>query len=301
MIIDSCCDLPANVVNCEGVRLVPYPYFFGDEELRDDLWQSASAHDFYERMRKGETPTTAQVPIRALEEAFLTSIEEGMPAVYLCLSSALSGSYNTAQLVRDRLMEAHPDAELYVVDTLLASSGEGLLVYEALRQLERGLTARELTEWAEEARNFAHIYFMVDDLDALKRGGRIPSSVAFAGSKLDVKPILHMPADGTLAMKGIARGRKKGLKQLASLFAERGDKAASQYVVAGSSECSEDVQRLSDLICKDGFEPLLIEGIVGPVIGSHVGPGMVELAFWGPDRREDVSVADRIARKVKGE
>lgn len=221
--------------------------------------------------------------------------------MYLSFSSALSGSYDQALNVRDQVLAQHPDAELHVVDTHLASTGEGLLVLEALRQQERGMTAAELAAWAAEACYFVNIYFMVDDLEALRRGGRIPSSVAVAGAKLDVKPLLWIAVDGSLAIKGIARGRKKGLKQLALLYAERVDRSSdTTYVCTGTADCARDVRKLEVYIAKEGCEPLFVEGNVGPVVGSHVGPGMVALAFWGPDKHKELSVADRIARKVKG-
>ena len=221
--------------------------------------------------------------------------------MYLCFSSGLSASYDQACLVADTVRADYPDFELYVVDTHLASTGEALIVFEALRQQERGLTASQMAEWALEAQYFVNVYFMVEDLECLHRGGRIPSSVAVVGSKLDVKPILLIPADGTLSVKGVARGRKKGLKQLAEIFNERADKVDMQpYVCVGNADCEKDMKRLEEIIKKDGIEPLFVEGTIGPVIGSHVGPGMVSIAFWGPDKREQVSVADRIARKVRG-
>lgn len=301
LIIDSCCDLPFDLIDREGVGLIRFPYFFGTEEFADDLWRSADSHGFYERMRKGEQPTTAQLSIPVLTEAFEKAVASGVPTVYLSFSSALSGSYDQALNVRDQVLAQHPDAELHVVDTHLASTGEGLLVLEALRQQERGMTAAELAAWAAEACYFVNIYFMVDDLEALRRGGRIPSSVAVAGAKLDVKPLLWIAVDGSLAIKGIARGRKKGLKQLALLYAERVDRSSdTTYVCTGTADCARDVRKLEEYIAKEGCEPLFVEGNVGPVVGSHVGPGMVALAFWGPDKRKELSVADRIARKVKG-
>ena len=163
------------------------------------------------------------------------------------------------------------------------------------------MSATEMRDWALEAQYYVNVYFMVEDLECLHRGGRIPSSVAVVGSKLDVKPIITIPADGTLSVKGVARGRKKGLKQLAQLYFENADKATAQpYICVGNSDCEKDMKKLEDLIKDDGIEPIFIEGTIGPVIGSHVGPGMVSLVFWGRDKREQISVADRIARKVRG-
>ena len=260
LIIDSCCDLPFEVVDREGVELIRFPYIMSDGEHADDLYQTSSAHDFYQAMRNGEEPTTAQVPVAE-----------------------------------------HPDAELYIVDTCLASVAEALLVYEALRQRDNGMTAQELARWAEEARYFVDAEFMVDDLEALRRGGRIPSSVAYAGSKLDVKPLLTITVDGKLSLAGVARGRKKGIKQLAEYYNKRkADSRPGRCVVIGNADCPKDAARLQEALGKGDDSILFLESSIGPVIGSHVGPDMIAVVFWGNDKREELSVADRIAKKVKG-
>lgn len=303
LLIDSCCDLPFDVVNRENVGLISFPYYFGTQETLDDLWQTSTSKEFYERMSKGEQPTTAGAPFQLMKDMFEKCIESGRPTVYLSFSSGLSGHFDRVLRVRDMVLEEHPEAELYVVDTHLASTGEALLIFEALRQHERGMSAKELADWATEAQYFVHVYFMVDDLESLRRGGRIPSSVAFAGSKLDVKPLLFIAIDGTLQIKGIARGRKKGLKQLAEFFAQKAELTEDDpYVIIGSAEAPKDVKKLEELVLKESKkeEPIFVEHTVGPVIGSHVGPGMVAISFWGPDKREEMSVANRIARKVKG-
>lgn len=300
LIIDSCCDLPFELVDREGVELIEFPYILSDGQHADDLYRTSSAHDFYEGMRKGEEPTTAQVPVPVFRDAFERAAKRGVPTVYLSFSSGLSGSFDAAALVRDQVLAEHPEAELHLVDTRLASVAEGLLVYEALRQRERGLTACELAQWAEEARNFVDAEFMVEDLEALRRGGRIPGSVAYAGSKLDVKPLLNIALDGKLSLSGVARGRKKGLKQLAEYFERRrAEKGPGQVVVVAHADCAKDVERLKEALVKVDDTILILESSIGPVIGSHVGPGMVAVVFWGNDKREELSVADRIAKKVK--
>lgn len=300
MIIDSCCDLPYSAVNREGVYLVEFPYLFGDDEHLDDLYRTATAHDFFERMRKGDQPTTAQVSIPAYMAAFEWAAAQGKPCVFLSFSSGLSGSYSTACLLADQVREAHPGFELHIVDTKLASVAEALLVYEALNQRDKGLSASELAQWAQEARYFVNAMFMVDDLESLRRGGRIPDMVASAGSKLDVKPMLSIDLDGKLSLKGVARGRKKGIKQLAEYYAQRVDREMPmQCAVVGNADCPKDAAKLMDAIGAD--EALFLDCSIGPVIGSHVGPDMIAVVFWGKDRREDLSVADRIAKRVKNE
>lgn len=301
LIIDSCCDLPREVVDREGVYLLKFPYFDSQGEHLDDLYKRRTAKEFYDSMRNGEEPHTAQIPMPSLQAAFTWAHEQGKPAVYLSFASALSGTFETACMLLDQMKEETPDLDIRPVDTKLASIAEALLVYEAMRQREKGMSADELVAWAEEARYFVDEQFMVDDLEALRRGGRIPSSVAFAGSKLDVKPLLSIDSEGKLALTGVARGRKKGVKALLEYYQKRRSSTApGQNVVVGNADCPKDAARLVELLQKEDDSVMCLESSIGPVIGSHVGPGMIAIVFWGQDSREDLSMADRIANKVRG-
>lgn len=300
LIIDSCCDLPREVVTVDDVYLVNFSYANQSGMFKDDMYESLTAHDFYDAMREGDEPTTSQVPPTEFLEMFRAVYEKGLPAVLLSFSSALSGSYEAACMAADQVKEERPDFELYVVDSKLASVAEGLLVYEAIRQQQNGMTAKELAEWAEEALYYVHGYFMVSDLESLHRGGRIPASVAIVGSKLDAKPLLGFGLDGSLALVGVARGRKKGMKSLIDYF-ERNREAEAEggTVLIGNADCPKDVQRLADLLGRTDEDAVVLECSIGPVIGCHVGPDMLAIVFWGKDRRETVSVVERIANKVK--
>ena len=301
VIIDSCCDLPPEVIDVPGVELLQFPFMVDGEERFDDMFQSMSSRDFYTRMRKGADVSTAQIPIPVITEAFERAIESGVPTVYLGFSSGLSGTFGTIEMIRDQLVADHPEAELYVVDTHLASIAEGLLVYEAIRQRAHGLTAAELVAWANEARFYVNELFTLDELQWLQKGGRIPASVAFAGSKLDVKPMLDISLDGKLSLSGVARGRKKGIRQLAEFYRRRAlELGCGAHIVIGGADCPKDIERLKDEIVKVDDTVLFLETSIGPVIGSHVGPGMLAIAFMGQDAREDLSVSDRIAKKVRG-
>lgn len=300
LIIDSCCDLPFDAVNREGVYLICFPYFFDTDEHSDDMWSESNPRDFYGRMRKGEQPTTAQASIPTLHEVFERAAQDGLPCVYLSFTSGLSASFDQAILAAEAIKEEYPGFDLRIVDTYCASIAEGVLVFEALNQQDRGLTVDEMEAWAKEARYFVNVYFMVEDLETLHRGGRIPSSVAVVGDKLDVKPIITIAADGTLGVKGVARGRKKGIRQLVQLFKDRVDASAASFVCVGNADCERDMKRMEEVLVKEtGMQPMFVERSIGPVIGSHVGPGMLAIAYWGTDRRNDISLSDRIARKVK--
>lgn len=290
LIIDSCCDLPLELVQQEGVQLIDFNYIIDDKTFKDDFYQSVTPKEFYDNIRNGATPSTSQVAPAETEAAFRNAIESGVPTVYLCFSSGLSSNYSTAFAIWNQLKAEHPEAPIYIVDLLIGSTPEGLLVLEALRQRESGLTAEEMVAWAEEARYFVQTLFMVDDLDALHRGGRIPASVAFAGSKLDLKPLLNFDTNGKLSLAGASHGRKKGLKQLASFYGK------------AHADSEKDADRVCELLAKQDESITVIKHDIGATIGSHVGAGMVSISFWGEDRREALSVADKIARKVrKGE
>lgn len=302
LIIDTACDLPQEYIKADGVTLLRLSYAIDGVSFEDDMFCEQTPHDFYEKIRKGKTPTTSQVSFESFINIFKKAVESGVPTVYLGFTSALSGTFNTASLVRDQIVEQNPGVELYVVDTKLPSIAEGLFVIEAINQMNAGLTATEMVKWANEARYFIDAQFMVDDLESLKRGGRIPASVAIAGSKLDVKPILTINSDGGLKLVGVARGRKKGVRQLADYFEKRiPDLTSAGTVVIGDADCPKESDKLRDLLLKQNNSLLIVQTNVGPVIGSHVGPGMIAVAFWGRDRRESMSITDRIAKKVKSE
>lgn len=301
LIVDSCSDLPFEVVDREGITLLEFPYIEDGETLYDDLFQSVTAKDFYDGMRKGAEPSTAQLSVSVLQDTFRKAAEAGVPTVYMSFTSGLSGSYDVAMLVRDRILEEFPDFELYVVDTKLASVAEGFIVFEAISIWEKGASAKELAEWVEEAYNFVDCEFMVEDLDSLRRGGRIPSTVAVAGAALDVKPILTIDMDGKLQLTGVARGRKKAIRHLAEYFKKNvSSEGRTRYVFLGNSDCPKDMERLREMILKIDPTVLFVESSIGPVIGSHTGPGMLAVVFWGDDRRENLSMADRIAKRIRG-
>jgi len=301
LIIDSCCDLPADLVESFNVELINFPFIMDDGEHFDDLGVSMAYHEFYERMRKGEEPKTAQVPYAQLLETFENAAQTGVPTVYLAFTSALSGTFETAVVAASDICEKYPGSELYVVDSKLPSVAEGLLVIEAVRQIDRGLSARELVAWAEEARYFVNGYFTLPDLESLRRGGRIPDVAAVAGAKLDIKPILSYDVDGGLTFHGVARGRKKSIKQLISLFKESYREDSHNMVCVASADAIREQADIAEQIRKATESKVALwQSQIGPVIGSHVGPGMLAVIFWGSDRRERISLSDRIANKVSG-
>jgi DegV family protein with EDD domain len=300
LIIDSCCDLPADLVESCDVEVMPFTYIMDDGEHLDDLWTSMTPHEFYERMRKGEHPSTAQVPYGAIHGALTRIAQSGVPAVFICFSSCLSGTFESILSIWNDVRVDYPQAELYLVDSKLASAAEGLLVMEAVRQCDRGLTAAELAAWVEEARYYVHGFFTLASLETLRRGGRIPDMAAVAGAKLDIKPILTFDLDGRLTLFGAARGRKKSIKQLLQIFHDRFQESSPRTVIVASADAEKEQKNIAEQLLKAPEKPAILQMSIGPVIGSHVGPDMIAIVFWGTDRRESTSLTDRIAKAVAG-
>lgn len=292
LIIDTSCDLPSELVKVEGVYVTRVHYIVDDEVFEDDMYTQQTPAAFFDKMRSGLSPKTSQPSPHELNEIFAKASSDGMPCVFLVFSSGLAGNFETACSVA----ETFDGGKIHVVDTKLASIAEGLLVQEAINLMTAGHTAAEIVRWAEEARYYVDALFMVEDLETLKRGGRIAPSVAVAGTALDVKPLLNFTLEGALKIAGVARGRKKGIKQLVSYYEKN---RAEGAVLVGDADCEKDAEKLLEALVKSDDSIRLFKTNIGPVIGSHVGPGMLAIAFWAKDRRERMSITDKIIEKVK--
>jgi len=281
---DSCCDLPHELAKQLDLIVLEFPFTLDGEEHYDDLGVTMPASRFYAAMRAGSVPTTAQVPLAAYVSAFGRAAEAGTPMLFLSFSSALSGTYEAALVARDAVLREHPGADVRVVDTLAASALQGLLVLEAARQRDAGSSVDELEAWVLERRCCLNGYFTIDTLEPLRRGGRVSDFAAAAGTMLDLKPILRVNCEGELVIDRPIRGRKKSLRAIAETFAARAADPLAETVVIAHGDAAEDAAALEALLrerCQLG-EVLTLD--VGPVIGSHTGPGMVAAVFWGPDR-----------------
>ena len=284
LITDSCCDLPRATVDRYGIEVLAFPFMLDDVEHLDDLGDSLSHSAFFMAMRDGALPTTAQVPMTAYLSAFGRAAESGTPAVFLSFTSALSGTFDSACLARDAVLADHPDAEIHIVDSCSASTAQALLVLEAGRLHESGATAAEIATWAEASKHLINGYFTLETLEHLRRGGRISDVAASAGTMLDVRPVLKLDRRGALVIDKLARGRRKSLRAVADIFAERIDGAAGQTVVIAHADCEPDAHALEELLRARADIGELVHIEVGPVIGSHTGPGMVACVFWGTER-----------------
>jgi len=284
LVTDSCCELPRETVDALGITVLPFSFLIDDVAHLDELGDTLSHADFYEAMRAGAQPTTSQVPVGSYTEAFQTAAEAGIPAVLLSFSSQLSGTYDAAQVARRTVLREFPSADIRIVDTMCASAAQGLLVLEAGRMFAAGATADELESWAMENRQRIHGYFTLETLEHLRRGGRISDVAAAAGAMLDVRPVLKIDAIGRLRIDRASRGRKKSMRSLADLFAERAPQSVTGTVIVAHADCPADVALLAEMISTRREIVEIVTLNVGPVIGTHTGPGMLAVAFFGAPR-----------------
>jgi DegV family protein with EDD domain len=284
IITDSCSDLPIDYVENGNIHAIGLTCHFKGKEYVDDLGKTLSYKEFYEGVRGGEMPTTSQINVHTFAEAFKKFVNEGKSIIYIGVSSALSGTVSSATIAMGQVLEEYADADISVVDSKSASLGEGLLVYYAYEMLKKGSSKSEIVEWLESNKLKLNHWFTVEDLHHLKRGGRISAATAVIGTLLDIKPIMNVNDEGKLTPVNKVKGRKKALKTLADMFKERAVNPEEQVIAISHGDCIEDVRYLEKLI-KDEFKVKdVIINNVGPVIGSHSGPGTVALFFIGENR-----------------
>ena len=211
-------------------------------------------------------------------------LERGKDIVCVCFSSALSTTYQSAVIAANDMRAEFPEAEIFVVDSLSASLGEGLLLYLAVQQKRAGLSAAELAAWVEENRRSICHWFTVDDLNFLKRGGRVSATTAFVGTMLSIKPIMHTSDEGKLVPVGKARGRKAALKALLDSIERLAIRPEEQTMFICHADCEEEARAVARQI-KDRFGTKTIHiNYIGPVIGSHTGPNTMGIFFIGTKR-----------------
>ena len=286
IITDSCCDLnPKLLRRYEQFEIVPLSYTMGGETKPQPIDDEAAVHAYYDRLRAGEMSTTSQVSPAQWQEVFSRHVKDGEQVLCLTFSSGLSGTYSSACVARDLVLEEIPDAVIEVIDTLNASAGQGMMVCDVLDSRDAGMDLHENAAWiSARIQNYAS-WFTVDDLHFLKRGGRCSPSAAFFGSMLSIKPVLHVNAEGKLIARSKVRGRHQALRAMVQKMIEL-EGAKDQVIFISHGDCEEDAlfvkQKLVEMAGCDPEKIVLSQ--VGPVIGSHSGPGTVALFFRGKDR-----------------
>ena len=270
------------------VKYICFHYFLDGVHMSDDLGQTLSSEEFYKAMENGADTKTSQVNISEYLEFFTPFLEEGKDIIHLSLSSGISGSSNSARNAANIAMEQYPGRKVYVIDSLAASSGFGLLVDAMAHKRDEGMSIDELRAWTEEAKLKMHHWFFSTDLTFFVKGGRISAASGFFGGILNICPLLNVDVNGRLVPRSKIRGKKKVITEIVKRmeeYAEGGlDYNGKCYI--SQSACYEDAKAVADLI-EAKFPKLngkVLINNIGTTIGSHTGPGTVALFFWGKDR-----------------
>lgn len=285
IITDSTTDLPEDLIQDMGVVVLPLSFNIDGKEYRN--WpdgRELSSKDFYAELRKGNQAGTAAINVNSFIEILEPYLKAGTDILYIGFSSALSGTCSNGFLAIEELRPKYPERKLLAVDSLAASMGEGLLVYLATQEKKKGHTIEEVFQFVTDNRLHLCHWFTVDDLNHLKRGGRVSATAALLGTVLGIKPILHVDDEGRLIPVSKTRGRRQSLEQLVTKMAETAIKPGEQTIFISHGDCIDDAKYVESLVKNQfGVKTVLIN-YVGPVIGAHSGPGTVALFFLGSKR-----------------
>ncbi len=289
----SCCstaDLTPEHMKDRDLRYVCFKFTLDGEEYPDDMGVTMSSEELFHRMENGADTKTSQVSVAEYIEHFETILQEGRDILHVTLSSGISGTYNSACVAREELAQKYPDRKIYVVDSLGASSGFGLLMETLADLRDAGKTIDELYDWAESNKLRVHHWFFSTDLSFYIRGGRISKTAGFIGTVLNICPLLNMDQGGHLAPREKIRGKKNVIKRIVekmTLFAENGTSYSGKCFLSHSL-CIEDAKAVAAMV-EERFPHLQGKVEIFPIgttIGSHTGPGTVALFFWGDERKE---------------
>jgi DegV family protein with EDD domain len=273
---DSACDLPLSFFKEKNVTLIPLQVNIDDRVYKD--LETLNPKDVFKEIREGKMPKTSQPNPQAFQEVFKELAESGEAGIYIAFSSELSGTCQTALMVREQVKEDYPDLDLTIIDTKCASIGYGLVVLHAAELALNGATKGEIIKSAEYRSEHMEHLFTVEDLDFLARGGRLSKASAFLGGLLNIKPLLHVE-DGKLVPLEKLRGRKKLLKRMLDVMEERGTDLQNQLVGISHGDDEEAALELKQLIEERFGTKKFYINLIGAAVGSHAGPGTLALFF----------------------
>ena len=289
----SCCstaDLSKEHFEERDIKYICFHYKLNGVDYPDDLGQSIPFEEFYKRMDFGEDTRTSQINVTEYLEYFSRFLEEGKDIIHLTLSSGISGSYNSAVNAAKIAKERYPERKIYIIDSLAASSGYGLLMDKLADLRDGGMDIDELRNWAEENKLNLHHWFFSSDLKFFIKGGRVSKTAGTVGTILGICPLLNVSFDGHLIARSKIRSKKKVIQEIVKRMEENaeGGLSYSGKCYISQSACVEDAKEVAKLV-EERFPNLdgrVIINYVGTTIGSHTGPGTVALFFWGK-KRED--------------
>ena len=287
----SCCstaDLPLSYFEERDIHFTCFRFQMDGKEYLDDLGQSIPFDEFYRRIAAGAQPTTSQINVQQYVDYFEPFLKAGREVLHIAFSSGLSGSVNSARIAQETLAEKYPDAKLYIVDSLAASSGYGLLVDKAADLRDSGKSAEEVRDYLEQNKLHLHHWFFSTDLTSYIRGGRVTPVAGFFGTVLKICPLLNVNNEGKLIPRQKCRGKVKAIDEIVSKMVEHaeGGRDYSGKCFISHSACEADARAVADRVeaTVPKLDGKVMINSIGTVIGAHTGPGTVALFFFGDER-----------------
>lgn len=270
------------------VRFISMHYTLGDENrLCEGIEPEDILSKFYDGQKNGDLTKTSQINPKNYEDAFRPVLEEGKSVLYICLSSGLSGTFQSANIAADTLADEYTDAKVIPVDSLAATGGMGLLVEAAVYNRAKGMSIEDNAKWLNDNVQRTNHWFMVDDLMYLKRGGRVSAATALVGTTLNIKPILTINPEGKLDTIDKKRGAKVALKTLIEDYKKSCTDPANEFentIYINHGNAPERATQVKDELLKINPNLNIKVMMLSPIIGAHTGPGMVAVIHWGKER-----------------
>ena len=281
LVTDSACDISPEKLAEWKVELIRMPYLFTDDG-KEKLDHDQPMHEFYDEMRSGRVAKTSGVNEDAFRNTFVPILEAGKDILYLGFSSGLSVTYENGAKTAKALMQKYPERKIRTVDSLCASAGEGLFIYLAKENRDKGMGLDENADAMEADKLHLVHWFTVEDLKYLKRGGRVSAATALLGTALNVKPVLHVDNEGHLIKVTQVHGRKKSIRKMAEKLGETILPDSPIFISHG--DCPEDAELLAKILKEEYGKETNLVTLIGSVIGAHSGPGTLALFFRGTQR-----------------
>ena len=280
ILTDSTADLPESWTQEHDVQVLGLTIQLDGQTYETVGPDKLTSEQLLAKMESGSKPTTSQINVGQFEDVFRQYAQEGTAVLYVAFASALSGTYQSAVMAREMVLEDYPEAIITILDTKAASMGEGLLVMKAVEAKEAGQSLEQTADLLQSLVPRVQTYFLVDDLNHLMRGGRISKAAALMGSLVNIKPIIAVTADGSLDSVAKVRGKKKAQAEVVGMTLETISEPLVVIAYAGEKEVAENVKE--QLLASGQVKEVLILPL-GPVISTHTGPGTLGLFSIGSE------------------
>lgn len=285
---DSCCDLPGDYIENNNIPFVSLTCSFKGKEYVDDFGRSLSYKEFYEGMTAGEIPKTSQPSPEAFYKVFEQIVSQDKEVLYVCVSSGLSGTYNSANIAKTMIEDNFPEARIVIADVLTASLGQGLMVIKAVEMKKAGASLEEIFNYIEAIKLNLNTYITVNDLIHLKRGGRISTVAAMFGTVLHIKPILTINNEGKAIALLKVKGRKSAINKLAEFVIKKVESPEEEIVTICHGDAYEEAIKVKEAILKEIKVKEIMINQIGPVVGTYGGPGALAVFFVGKHRQNHI-------------